>query len=166
MSNEETDDEKRKKEFSSLMHAHSSVLESYGEKADKLMQAIQDSFERDYTLFCVGAGTMSVIASVILTFLDRSVIFSITLLILGFISIISGVILKNISSKNKIEHLPKIIELEKERAQVQLREKFYQRMWLKGMPEYLNNEQIEMLLGTDLVTKKTEESNALNYKPE
>lgn len=155
MSEEKTDEEKRKKEFSSLMHDHSSVLEAYGEKADKLMRAIQDSFEKDYTSFCVGAGALAVIASVILSVLDKSPTFAITLLVLGFISIISGVVLKSVSSKSKIEHLPKIIELEKERAQVQLREKLYQRMWLKGMPEYLDNEQMKMLLGNDLTLNKT-----------
>lgn len=149
-------DEVKNTERSGLMYDKSKVLEDYGQKADKLLRSIQKNFENDQTSFCVGIGSLAVIASVVIIALEKSEIFSIMLLVMGFISIISGVYLRLIAARRKLDALPKILEFEKEHARIKQKEKLYSRLWLEGKPECLTNEQFNLLLIDNEVVPRNE----------
>ncbi|MCF7495733.1 hypothetical protein L3V35_11845 [Vibrio sp. L5-1] len=155
MSKDEKSDEE--KQFSRMMYENSKALENYGQKADRLLRSIQKNFENDYTSFCVGFGTLAVITSVCLVILEKTEIFALTLLVMGFISIISGVLLRKFSTKQKLHGLPKVLEFEKEQARVQQKERLYTRLWLEGKPQGLTDEQFTLLL-SDL-TASTHKDN-------
>ena len=134
------------KEFSRLMYENSKILEEYGNKASKLLRSIQKNFENDYTSFCVGFGSLSVIASVALIAFGKSETFAISLLVMGFVAVIAGIYLRSISTKSKLEGLPQILEFEKEHAKIQQKERLYSRLWLDGKPKSLTDEQFTLLL--------------------
>lgn len=152
----EEGEQKKDPEFSSIMYDHSKALVEYGEKADKLLRSIQRNFENDYTSFCVGLGSLSIVGSVVLAAMDRSIAFAITLLVMGFIAVVAGIILRLQSSKTKISGLPEILEFEKEHTRVQLKERVYSRLWIKGRPEGLTDEQFNLLLTDSLAPDKND----------
>ena len=147
----EEDKSEEEKQFSRIMYENSKVLEDYGQKADKLLRSIQKNFENDYTSFCVGFGTLAVIASVGLVAFGKSEAFAMVLLAMGFASVISGVVLRRLSTKQKLEGLPKILEFEKEQARIQKKERLYSRLWLDGKPKGLTDEQFTLLLSDSSV---------------
>ncbi|WP_022966492.1 hypothetical protein [Denitrificimonas caeni] len=147
---DDTEESKKDKAFTHLMREQSEILENYGKKADKLMQSIQNNFEKDYSSFCVGAGGLAVIASVGLVVLDKSISFSIMLSVLGFALLIAGVVLRVISAKIRLECLPKILELEKDIAQIQFKQKISYRYWLGEKPHKLDEDKFRLLLGLDI----------------
>jgi hypothetical protein len=158
MSEEEKTEEE--KQFSRVMYENSKVLEKYGEKADKLLRSIQNNFENDYTSFCVGFGTLGVMASIGLVTLGKSDMFAMTLLVMSFVSIISGVVIRKLSTKQKLEGLPVILEFEKNQAKIQQKERLYSRLWLDGKPKGLTEEQFSILLTDNSVSLLTNtESN-------
>jgi hypothetical protein len=134
------------KERSGLMYDKSKILEDYGQKADKLLRSIQKNFENDHTSFCVGAGSLAAIASVVIIALDKSEFFAIMLLVMGFTTIIAGIYLRLVSTKRKLEGLPRILEFEKEHARIKQRERLYSRLWFEGKPDCLTEEQFNLLL--------------------
>jgi hypothetical protein len=144
MSEDEKSEEE--KQFSRIMYENSKVLENYGQKVDKLLRSIQKNFENDYTSFCVGFGALAVIASIGLVALGKSESFAMVLLVMGFISVIFGVVLRRLSTKQKLEGLPKILEFEKEQARIQQKERLYSRLWFEGKPKGLTDEQFTLLL--------------------
>ena len=89
------------KERSGLMYDKSKILEDYGQKADKLLRSIQKNFENDHTSVCVGAGSLAAIASVVIIALDKSEVFAIMLLVMGFTAIIAGIYLRLVSTKEQ-----------------------------------------------------------------
>lgn len=149
-----TEEEKteEEKQFSQVMYENSKVLEEYGQKANKLLRSIQKNFENDYTSFCVGFGTLAAIASIGLVAFGKSEAFAMVLLVMGFISVISGVVLRRFSTKQKLEGLPKILEFEKEQARIQQKERLYSRLWLEGKPKGLTDEQFTLLLTDNSVS--------------
>ena len=149
MSEEERSEEENR--FSSIMYENSKALEAYGQKADKLLRSIQNNFENDYTSFCVGFGTLAVIASSGLVAFGKSETFAMLLLVMGFASVISGVVLRRLSTKQKLEGLPKILEFEKEQASIQQKERLYSRLWLDGKPKGLTDEQFTLLLSDNSI---------------
>jgi hypothetical protein len=151
---EKTEEEK---EFSRLMYEHSKVLENYGQKADKLLRSIQKNFDNDYTSFCVGFGSLAVIASVGLIAFGKSEIFAMLLLAAGFGSVIAGVYLRRLSSKEKLDGLPKILEFEKEQARIQQKERIYSRLWIDGKPKGLSDEQFTLLLSDSSIILRSED---------
>jgi archaellum biogenesis protein FlaJ (TadC family) len=151
----ETEKSEEDKEFSKLMYEHSKVLENYGQKADKLLRSIQKNFENDYTSFCVGFGSIAVIASVGLIAFGKSETFAMMLLATGFAAVISGVCLRRLSTKEKLEGLPKILEFEKEQARIQQKERIYSRLWLDGKPKGLSDEQFNLLLSDNSIPPRS-----------
>ncbi len=147
------------KQFSRIMYENSKVLEDYGEKADRLLQSIQKNFENDYTSFCVGFGTLAVIASISLVVLGKSETFAMILLVMGFLSVISGVVLRKLVTKQKLEGLPKILEFEKEQARTQQKERLYARLWLDGKPKGLTDEQLTLLLTDNTTSAQAKDSD-------
>jgi len=151
----ETEKSEEDKKFSKLMYEHSKVLENYGQKADKLLRSIQKNFENDYTSFCVGFGSIAVIASVGLIAFGKSETFAMMLLVTGFVAVISGVYLRRLSTKEKLEGLPKILEFEKEQARIQQKERIYSRLWLDGKPKGLSDEQFNLLLSDNSIPPRS-----------